>query len=262
MKLGKKPAKLDSRTLTFKKYLPPGKLPPPPRSEKWIRRVASWPMMLNDKLGDCTCATAGHMIEQWTAFAGDPFTPADQQILDAYEAIGGYKPGDHATDHGAHALDVLNYWRKTGIAGHKILGYVSVDPKNRMEVMDSVVLFGNCFVGFQLPLSTETQTHWAVPQGGAKGSGARGSRGGHAIPIVGYNADGLTGVTWGHLIEMTWGFFDEYCDEAFAVLSHDWISNVTKLSPSHFDLYTLHADLRHIDAKRHAASADASASVQ
>ncbi len=260
MKLGKKAAKHDPRTLDLKTYLSPKMVPPPPSHENFAKKVGNWPLMLNDKIGDCTCAAAGHMIEQWTTYAGDPFTPSDDEILKAYEVVGGYKPGDHATDHGAHLLDVLNFWRKTGIAGHKIHAFVAVDPKDHEEIKASVVLFGNCAVGFAMPLSTETQHHWAVPETGLKGNGARGSRGGHAVTIVGYDTHGLTVVTWGRLLRATWGFLDEYCDEAYAVLSHDWISKATKLSPTDFNLRSLQSDLRAIDRKRH--SAGASASVQ
>ena len=34
-------------------------------------------MMLNDSIGDCTCAAAGHLIMEWTANAGKEVVPAD-----------------------------------------------------------------------------------------------------------------------------------------------------------------------------------------
>jgi hypothetical protein len=63
---------------------------------------------------------------------------------------------------------------------------------------------------------------------------------------VAYDVRGLTVVTWGALKRMSWSFLDTYCDEAYAVLSQDWISNVTKLAPSDFDLATLQTDLSQI----------------
>ena len=39
----------------------------------------------------------------------------------------GFRPGDPSTDRGAYALDVLNYWRQSGIAGHRIAAYAAVD---------------------------------------------------------------------------------------------------------------------------------------
>ena len=246
VKLGKAPARHDSRTLQLAKYLPATAIPHPPAKEDWEKKVQSWPMMLNDNLGDCTCACAGHMVEQWTTYTGTPVTPSDQDVLTAYEAVGHYNPNDPSTDQGAVILDVLNYWRQTGIASHQIMAYAALEPKNHNEVKDSILLFGNCYIGVQLPLSAQNQAVWAVPPGGPTGQGAPGSWGGHAIPIVAYDVRGLTVVTWGALKRMSWSFLDTYCDEAYAVLSQDWISTVTELSPGDFDLAALQADLSQI----------------
>lgn len=245
-KLGKNPAIHDPRTLQMAKYLPATAIAPPPASANYDSKVASWPMMMNDTLGDCTCACAGHMIEEWTTYVGNAYTPPDAAVLKAYEAVGGYKPGQPETDRGAQVIDVLNYWRKTGLANHKILAYVSLEPKNHDQVKDAVELFGNCYLGVQLPISAQKQTVWAVPPGGPTGTGAPGSWGGHAIPVVAYDVRGLTVVTWGALKRMTWTFLDTYCDEAFAVLSQDFI-NKKGIAPNQFKLAELQADLQLIE---------------
>ena len=249
MKLGKKAPRFDPRTLRLAKYT--AALNPPPAFCNWTKKITSWPMMLNDQLGDCTCACAGHMIEQWTGElnAGRAITPPDSAILTTYEAVGGYVPGDPSTDNGAVILDVLNYWRKTGIGGsapeaynHRILAFASLEPNNHVDVMDSIYIFGNSYIGVQLPLSAQGASIWEVPPGGATGNGAPGSWGGHAVPIVAYDARGLTVVTWGQLMRMTWPFLDAYCDEAYAVLSTDWLS-ARGLSLPGFDRAQLEKDL-------------------
>jgi len=53
---------------------------------------------------------------------------------------------------------------------------------------------------------------------------------------------------------MTWGFLDTYCDEAYAVLSQDWIEK-SGLAPSNFDLTALQADLQQIKTAAGAARA-------
>jgi hypothetical protein len=254
-KLGKQPMRHDTRTLMLANYLPATAIAPPPASEDWTKEVKTWPMMLNDNLGDCTCACAGHMIEEWTTYVGKAFTPTDKEVLKAYEAVSGYTPSNPNSDQGAAVLDVLNYWRKTGVGRHKILAYAALEPKNHDQVRDSVMLFGNCYLGVQLPLSAQNQTVWSVPPGGAVGHGAVGSWGGHAIPVVAYDVRGITVVTWGALKRMTWSFLDTYCDEAYAVLSHDWI-NKQGVSPGSFDLASLQQDLQAIDnvAAREAAA--------
>jgi len=254
-RLGKLPAKHDVRTLQLANYLAPTAIAPPPEKEDYEKKVKDWPMMQNDRLGDCTCACAGHMIEEWTTYAGDPFTPDDNAILKAYEIVGGYRPGQPDTDQGAVVVDVLNYWRRKGISKHKILGYAALEPNNHNQVKDSVFLFGNCYLGVSLPISAQNQRVWSVPPGGAKGSGAPGSWGGHAIPVVAYNQRGLTVVTWGSLKRMTWGFLDAYCDEAYAVLSQDWLDATKHVTPANLDLATLKVDLKQIDNVNAAAAA-------
>jgi hypothetical protein len=238
-RLGKGERRIDSRTLCLADYL---KLPAAPVSVSYMTKVRGWGMMLNDSLGDCTCACAGHQIEQWSAYAGRLVVPADSAILSAYEAIGGYVPGDPSTDNGCVVLDVLNYWRKTGIAGHKIAAYVSVNPENVEEVKLAVSLFGNIYLGVQLPLSVQEQPVWTVPAAGTGGSGQPGSWGGHAIPIVQYNERGFNVITWGAPLWASWNFLRVYCDEAYAVLSPDWIEK-NGLAPSQFNLAQLQADL-------------------
>jgi len=257
IKLGKLAARHDARTLQFANYLKATALPAPPKLEDWTKKVRKWPMMLNDNIGDCTCACAGHMIEEWTTYAHAPgYTPTDQQILQAYEAVSGYTPGDPNSDNGAVILDVLNYWRQTGIAGHPITAFVSLEPKNHGQVEDAVYLFGNCYIGVQLPLSAQNQKVWSVPPGGPIGQGAPGSWGGHAIPIVEYDARGVTVITWGEKLRATWNFLDTYCDEAYAVLSADWIA-ANDQAPNNFDLAQLNTDLGQIGAKPAAAAAKA-----
>jgi hypothetical protein len=54
-------------------------------------------MMGNDKVGDCTCAAAGHLVMDWTANTGKEVVPSSQQIVAAYSAITGYNPVIRAT---------------------------------------------------------------------------------------------------------------------------------------------------------------------
>jgi hypothetical protein len=83
VKLGKHPVRHDPRTLLMAKYVLPG-LPPPPPTQDWGSKVgANWGMMGNDKIGDCTCAAAGHLVMDWTANTGKEVAPSVQQIVAA-----------------------------------------------------------------------------------------------------------------------------------------------------------------------------------
>ena len=241
-RLGKLRAVHDPRTLRLARYLP-RHLPPPPPAVDWTADMTTpLGMMLNDAIGDCTVATAGHMTQVWTDRAGNPYVPADADILTAYEAISGYDPATGRNDDGAVELDVLKYWRKTGIAGRRIEAFVSVDPHQPELIEQAVALFEGAYVGIALPTSAQDQDIWAVPAAGLRGDGEPGSWGGHAVPIVGYDADGLTVVTWGALKRMTWGFVAAYMDEAYAIISPDMLE-LDGRTPLELDLTQLRADL-------------------
>lgn len=244
MKLGKKPERLDYRTLRLARYLTPA-LSPAPQKCDWTKSVSSWPMMRNDLIGDCTFAAAGHLIQEWTANVGDPILPADEDIVAGYSALTGYNPSDPGTDQGAVELDVLNFWRQQGIAHHQIQAYVAVDVPNFENVRQAVFLFGGCYCGLGLPLSASVQEDWDTKSNPGSLSEVPNSWGGHAVPILAYDEDFLICVTWGQLKKISWDFWLKYCEEAYAVLSPDWIE-ANNLAPSGVDLETLSADLADI----------------
>jgi hypothetical protein len=215
VRLGKEPPKKDARTLQLAKYLPRGaKLPMPPPRVKRSQLVRSWPMYANDRLGDCTCAAVGHVEQVVSAAAGAPESPPEQAVLDLYWATG-------ADDTGRYELDVLNYWRSSGFGpdAEKLIAYAQVNPKKRDLAKLGVQLFGGLYIGVALPLSAQRQRIWAVVRGP---SAAPGSWGGHAVNVVDYDRSGLWIVTWGAVLKMTWGFWDKYVDEAYALVHPDW----------------------------------------
>jgi hypothetical protein len=50
-------------------------------------------------------------------------------------------------------------------------------------------------------------------------------------------------VTWGALQSMTWSFWEAYCEEAYAILSNDYLTK-QKQTPQGFNLQQLQADLQ------------------
>jgi hypothetical protein len=241
-KLGRKPARRDPRTLQLANYVDHGILPSVPGHFNWGRAVDNWPVMLNDRLGDCTCACVGHTIQCWTANAGQEVILPDDEILHLYEAVSGYDPATGANDDGAVELDVLNYWRQTGVAGHQIAAYVALEPGNHDHMRIATFLFGAVYTGIALPQTIQGQEVWSVPPEGPNGAGAPGSLGGHAVPVVGYDASGYTCITWGYEQRLTYGFADTYMEESYAIISPEWVTQ-GKRAPSGFDLVALQNDL-------------------
>ena len=241
-KLGRLPVKHDPRTLKLEKYLHTNLVVPP--SAAWGTKITNWGMMMNDTLGDCTCAGAGHLIMTWTSEASTLVTPTDDQIVAAYSAITGYTPSDPNSDQGANELDVLNYWSNNGIAGHKIGAYVSINPKNLNHVKLGIALFGGVYLGVNIA-DTDMNT---VQQGNTNWSDTGGNlEGGHAIPLVAYDVNSFTAVTWGALQTMTPEWFLARCEEAYAIVSPDWVEN-TNLAPSGVNMEALVADLQAVKA--------------
>lgn len=241
-RLGKGPVKEDPRTLMLSKYV--GAVTPPPASVDYLTGVPAWGMFKNDTLGDCTCATTGHYVQQWTYDAAkNEVTISDSDIVVAYSAVSGYDPQTGANDNGAVELDVLNYWHKTGVGGHKIAAFVKVTPSNHDQVKQAVNLFGGVYIGLGLPISAQNQVGslWTVTTGA---DAEVGSWGGHAVHVGAYDADGPTVITWGAPQKMTWEFWDKYVDEAYAVLSEDWLNDGK--DPQGLDLATLTTDLANV----------------
>lgn len=247
VKLGKLAPRHDDRTLKLHNYIDLAALPPAPTSTNRVQPFAArFPMFMNDTLGDCTCAAVGHMQQFWGDLSGakEQFTDTDIELL--YEKVGGYVPGNPSTDNGADELTVLNYWRKFGIKSgtgqKKIFGYASVNPSHVEMVKVGSWLFEGLYIGVALPVTAQTQPVWdVVPNGGADAE--PGSWGGHAVPVVDYNASTLTIVTWGALKEMTWAFWNKYIDEAYAVLSTDAVK-ASGVTAEGFKLAQLTADIK------------------
>jgi hypothetical protein len=237
--LGKAPVRIDVRTLALARYVDTTKLPPPPVLLDVTEHVERWPMYANDVIGDCTCAAAGHMIEAWTAESrGVATAVAERSVVRMFEHV---KVVDPLTgEEGAVELDVLSYWRKRGLAGHRIGAFAKVAVHDHALVRAGAYLFGGLYIGLALPRTAQSQKVWDWTHS-LSGPARPGSWGGHAVNVVRYSPAGLTCVTWGALQELTWEFWDRYCDEAYCIISNDFLENGR--SPAGFDLATLKADL-------------------
>lgn len=217
-----------------------GALPAPPASADRLSRVSSWPMYGNDVAGDCTFAEVGHAVQSFTTYGqGVTVTVTDQDVLGGYEALTGYRPGEPSTDRGAYIQDVLGYWRKTGIGGHRIVAYAAVDVADLTAVRQAINLFGGLSIGMNVPASAVDQFHAGQTWDVVKGSR---NEGGHCIFAGAYGPGWLDGITWGRRQRMTEAFWRAYVDEAWAALTLDQLS-AAGLDPQGLTLFQLGQDL-------------------
>lgn len=251
VKLGCLPPKHDSRTLRFARYVTSA-LPKPPDTTKWAGKTQPpWGMFLNDRIGDCTCASAAHAIQVWTANATKEVQLSDSDVLTAYMAISGYDPNTGANDNGAVVIDVMNYWRHLGIGGRKIEAYAAVHPQAPLEVEEAIYYFGGAYIGIALPLAAQQQQSvWSVPRRipwMQQHAWRPGTWGGHAIFVYDYDRTKqlFKFTTWGNEMKMTYRFFVSYVMESYAILTPDWFDASNK-APNGFDLAALRSDLAHI----------------
>jgi hypothetical protein len=167
-------------------------------------------------------------------------------VLKFYEHFVGTPP---PPDQGCNMRDVLTYWRRTGLAKDKIQAFVSLEPKNQTQAQDALYMFGSIYIGVALPDSVchgdLLVNPWVVPPQGPVGDAAPDPDNGHCINAVGYDARNLYVVTWGEIKPMSWQFYAAYADEAYAVLSKDFIARNGENSAG-FDLAALEADLAQI----------------
>lgn len=209
-------------------------LAPPPAAVDWTQKLGS-PLgaMLNDSLGDCTCAAFYHARQVWSANADAAMlTDPDSDVLALYEGACGYVPGDSATDQGGVEQDVLTYLLNTGapIANGQmrdhIAAFVEVDPRNLDDVKRTIDDCGGIYLGLTIPaylMAGAPPAVWDLDP-----SGDQTAIGGHAIYGAGYDADALKIISWGAVYGMTWRFWQQFVDECYAIADATWIGATGK----------------------------------
>lgn len=218
----------------------------PPPSADWTPAVKSWPMDGNNMWGDCVFAMIGHAIQAWTANASKESVPAVADLLAAYSAVTGFDPnagppGNNPTDQGTVMQDAFNFWRKNGVAGHKLLAFAQVDHTSEEQMQAACALFGSLLVAINFPAIAMDQFNQGKPWDVVRSDG--GIEGGHAV--LGVKYDAASGkwywITWGKAQEVTFAFVKKYIVEAWVGISQEWV-DATGHTPSGLDLQGLGED--------------------
>jgi hypothetical protein len=228
-RLGRTPRTFDPRVPHLSALLAGKVPPPPPPSADYTQGMGdSFGMMLNDTLGDCTCAAYYHARQVWTFHAGGEVTEPDSDVEELYVQACGYNPKTPGEGPGGNEQHVLTYLHKTGApigAGgaqrDKITAFVEVDPRNTDDVKRTIVDLGLVYIGFNVPQNI-------VPQGSPPPAvwTVAGDKpkivGGHAVVLPGYDATGPIVISWGQKYSMTWDFFATYVDEVYGITDPAW----------------------------------------
>jgi hypothetical protein len=245
MKLGRQARRFDPRVPHLSARLAAVNLPPPPPSIDYtVGLPASLGVMGNDSLGDCTCAAYYHARQVWSFTAtGVIDTEPDSDVLALYEGACGYVPGNSASDQGGIEQVVLSYLIKTGASNddgpeNKLLAFVEVDPRNVNDVKNTIVNCGVCYIGFDVPKYmmdglTAAGSTWDVNP-----NADNTIVGGHAVVVAGYDDNGVRVISWGDYFTMTWAFFAQHVDEAYALCDPVWI-RATGLTPANMTVAQL-----------------------
>jgi hypothetical protein len=228
--------------LRMHKYL--SELPPAPPSLSRMSIVPSdrWGMYDNDAIGDCTCAAVAHMLMLVTAFCGNLIVPDPSDVIKMYSAVSGYNPATGANDNGCDLPTVLNYWRDTGLAGHKILSFGDIDPQDMERQRQAMWIFGAVDQAAQVPSSMlpqfDANREWTIDPDATLANE------GHSFPCFDYSDNGnACGVTWAREQWMNPGWMIDYLFESCAVVAPEWIdANPAGVAGSVMD--TLIADLK------------------
>lgn len=229
---GKRPARIDNRTIKLKNILRLKLLPDLPETYDLhkVLGVADNFMFGNDRYGDCVKAAQAHQIlVAEKSEQGIQIAITDQEVIDAYLAETG------GGDNGLYLLDSLKVWRNEGfpIGGklYKIYAFASVEWKDHDEVKHCIHLLGGVNFGMEVYSKDMEQFKagkvWEITSNSGLYQGGHGVYLPAYITITGYNEVGPVCVTWGKRQQMTWEFWDVRVDEAYGIVDNrdDWLED-------------------------------------
>lgn len=162
----------------------------------WIKNY-SFPMDLNDQLGDCYYAAACHGDNLWTANIGNESFFSLAAIRNRYFFLSG-------GDNGLNDEDIQNEWKKrylADIAAAKIANFAYIDPNDAASMQAALQRYGCVLFTFAVSPSWISNSR----QGSIWDAASFVSNdNGHAVAFGGFNSLGnYKLLTWGVWLWMT-----------------------------------------------------------
>lgn len=211
-------------------------LPAPKQTVDFSSKVKAWPMYGNDRLGDCTWAGAAHSEGAVSTYArGNEVVFTDAEVTGPYNRMS-------PNDTGCMMSDVVNAMVTDGIAGNKWVAGAQMRSYDELALNQALQLFGTVYLGIMCTQSMQDQF-----ANGEVLDYVPGSRvlGGHCIVLQAIEplARGdYTVVTWGQAVRCTRTFLSTYIEEAWAVLSKNWLE-LNGHTISGLDVQALRSDM-------------------
>lgn len=223
----------------------------PPKVDWTVGLPADLGQMLNNSLGDCTCAAFYHAIQVWSFnAAGTVITEPDADVLKLYELACGYNPTEGGEGGGGVEQDVLTYLLRNGAPTgpdgttvDRIAAFVEVDARNLDDVKRTISDCGVAYIGFEVPeflMQNGPPEVWDI-----NNDGDQHPMGGHAVILAGYDDSTQTFkvISWGRVYQMTYRFFQAFTEEVYALADVDFI-NAKGTTPAGLPLATLEAQMQ------------------
>lgn len=176
---------------------------------------AKYPILANDRIGDCTIAGLVHLREADNTLTGKrDFIPDEKEAEDRYFVLTG------GEDTGLVIANLLHEDYTAGNFHTKNAGYAPAsNPRDLLLIRQIVYTFGGGYAGILCPNSAQDQFANGEPWSYV---GER-AEDGHCIVLLGWTAKGnLLAATWGGIVEIEPSFIAHYFQEVYAVIGNEF----------------------------------------
>lgn len=245
LKLGALPPRPHAPTINLSALFPRG-LPKPPAAWDATQGITDWGMLGNDTAGDCVVAGFLHlsMIEQKIATGRAPEFTSDEALA-LYTQLTGWDPSKPDSDTGLNVEDFLTLATQRTLIGQRLKEFAPVKVNTVEHLKIGLWLFDGINTAALLPFDAEDQFGAGQPWTTNSQQRDQPPLGGHDIPAVAYDEDGVTYVTWGTTQRASWDWCLENLQEA-ELLIPTAFSALTKALDNGYEPRELDAFLGHV----------------
>ena len=209
-KMGRLPAVFPVGLHDLTYYIIAGALPKAPASMP-VPGFSDWGVLANDRLGDCGTAGLQHLMEAAAADASESESwPTDQQAAEYYMTYTG------GQDNGVVLSQYLAYVRTQGYYGHSVKAFAPVRMHEVPTLQSAIWLYDAVYSGITVTQAMMDAFSAGQPWTLEMSQGE--PLGGHCIPLVAFDGQYLTAVSWGSTQKIEYAAWHAMSEEAWAVI--------------------------------------------